>query len=482
MVFYATRMLNGTWNSGTSINNLGGSNLFPSIVQASNGTIFVFWSYKKIGSPNYQIYYRYLKGSVWSSYTKVPLQTATTWNDTQPSTAVDKTGTLWLIWTRDNSTVAGNTPVYRQLWYETLTSSGWSKHEQNITSTSDINWNFQPSVMVGKDGLQRIVYSKGQSTLSNFQINYIYRVGSGWSIPRGIVSSNSTANDMNPSLVQDRNGTLWVFWTRNMNTNFVIRAESSIDNATSWRGETMLTVACSGCVDSEFPAAVQSGVDKNLHVFYSTNPGATGFDIWELVTVNRISPVHDVTISRNVGSYGANASLVYAGGFSNPYAGISQSPVVVLFVTVQNLGDFAETTSVTLAVTNTTRISLGTQTVQIPINGSNIFSFPWNTSGVRPARFGLSANASIPVEPVGNRGDDSMAMTNIVHLLPLGDVDQDGSVTLTDVAVVFYNYGFSCFTPTTCSPRYNPFADTNGNGIIDIVDIGVVSRNFDTFT
>jgi len=64
----------------------------------------------------------------------------------------------------------------------------------------------------------------------------------------------------------------------------------------------------------------------------------------------------------------------------------------------------------------------------------------------------------------------------------LGDVDQDGSVTITDVGVVFYNYGFSCYTPATCSPRYNPFADANGNGIIDIVDVGVVSRNFDIFT
>jgi hypothetical protein len=64
----------------------------------------------------------------------------------------------------------------------------------------------------------------------------------------------------------------------------------------------------------------------------------------------------------------------------------------------------------------------------------------------------------------------------------LGDVDQDGSVTLTDVSVVFYNYGFSCFTPATCSTRYNPFADMNGDGIIDIVDIGVVSRNYGTFT
>jgi hypothetical protein len=336
--------------------------------------------------------------------------------------------------------------------------------------------------MAGKDGIMRVAFSRGQSSLNNFQINFVYRTSSGWSAPRAIVNSNPTGNDQNPSLIQDRNGTLWVFWSRDMTTNFAIRGESSIDNGTTWLGETLLTAACSTCADSEYPAAVQSTGDKKLWVFYSTNPGVTGFDIWALVTVSPIFPVHDIAISNSIGSYGTNASLIYAGGFVNPYAGINQSPVVALYVTVLNLGDFAETSSVSLTVTNTTSFSLGTQSVSVSQASSSVAFFLWNTSGVKPARYGLSAVASIPVEPIGNRGNDALARTNIVHLLPLGDVDQDGSVTLTDVSVVFYNYGFSCFTPTTCSPRYNPFADMNGDGIIDIVDIGVVSRNYGTFT
>ncbi len=482
MIYYASRMTDGTWTGNSSITNSGGRNLFPSIVQASNGTVFVFWSYKASTSTHYQLYYRYLKGSVWSTYTQVPLHNPTTLNDTQPSAALGRDGTIWLAWTRDNSTAAGTTPVMRQLWYETLNSTGWSKNELSITLPNDVNWNFEPSVMVPKDGVPRIVFSRGQSSLSNFQMNYIYRSGSGWTAPRAIVTSDPAANDQNPSLTQDRNGTLLVFWARDMTTNFSIRTEYSWDNGTSWRGETALTASCSNCVDTNDPTATQSNSDQKLWVFYSTNPGATGFDLYALVTVNPISPVHDISVSNSVGSYGTNASLLYAGGFKNPYAGINQSPVVTLYVTVMNLGDFAESTSVSMTATNTTNYSLGTQTVLIPIGGSSIFTFQWNTSGVRPARYGLSATASIPVEPLGNRGDDSLSVTNVVHLLPLGDVDQNGSVTITDVGVVFYNYGFSCYTPATCSPRYNPFADANGNGIIDIVDVGVVSRNFDIFT
>jgi len=482
VIYYASRMTDGTWTGNSSITNSGGRNLFPSIIQASNGTVFVFWSYKASTSTHYQIYYRYLKGSVWSVYTQVPLQTPTGLNDTQPSAALGRDGTIWLAWVRDNSTLAGTTPVMRQLWYETLNSTGWSRKELSITSSSDVNWNFEPSVMVPKDGIPRIAFSRGQSSLANFQINYVYRSGSGWTAPRAIVSSDPTANDQNPSLTQDRNGTLWVFWARDMTTNFAIRTEYSWDNGTSWRSETVLTAACSTCADSTYAAAVQSSSDKKLWVFYSTNPGATGYDLWALVTVNPISPVHDVAISNAIGSYGANASVIYAGGFHNPYAGISQSAVVLLSVTVLNIGDFVESVSLTTMVTNTTSYSLGTQTVAVPVGGSAIVSFSWNTSGLKPARYGMLANASIIVEPLGNRADDTLARTNIVHLLPLGDVDQDGSVTITDVGVVFYNYGFSCYAPATCSPRYNPFADANGNGIIDIVDVGVVSRNFDIFT
>jgi len=443
-ISYSTRLLNGTWTGNSTITNPGGRNLSPSLVQLANGTIFLFWSYKPTTSMNSQIYYRYLKGSVWSSYNKLPLHTPvcspTCWNDTQPSATVGRDGTLWLVWTRDNSTVAGTTPVYRQLWYETLNSTGWSKNEQNITFISDINWNFEPSVRVGKDGVPRVAFSRGQSLLANFQINYIYRSGSSWTLPRPIVASNSTSDDENPTLVQDRNGTLWVFWSRNMNSNFVIKSEYSWDNGTSWRGETMMTAACSGCADSRYPAAVQWSFDKNLYVFYSTNPGVTGFDLFALTTVNPISPVHDIAIANSTGSYGTNASLIYAGGFHNPYAGISQSAVVLLSVTIMNLGDFAENASLTMIATNSTNYSLGTQIVSLIPGGSAVVSFSWNTSGVRPARYGLSASASIPIEPIGNRGDNVLAKPNIVHLLPLGDVDQDGSVTITDVGVVFMLY------------------------------------------
>jgi hypothetical protein len=76
-------------------------------------------------------------------------------------------------------------------------------------------------------------------------------------------------------------------------------------------------------------------------------------------------------------------------------------------------------------------------------------------------------------------GDNSYGLTNQVRILPLGDVDQDGSVTLTDVSVFFYDFGFTA--ACNCS-RWTPYADIHGTGTIDIVDVGVASKNYGTLT
>jgi hypothetical protein len=63
--------------------------------------------------------------------------------------------------------------------------------------------------------------------------------------------------------------------------------------------------------------------------------------------------------------------------------------------------------------------------------------------------------------------------------LPLGDVDQDGSVTIIDVTTFFYDYNSVRGTPGS---RYNPYCDLINTGIINIIDIGIALRTYNTFT
>lgn len=462
----------------------------PALAQTSDGTIYLFWAYKPSTSTHSQIYYRTFKGNpgTWSAYTPVPLTVPTSMNDTAPSAAVGSDGSLWLVWTRDNSTVSNCCPIMRQLWYKTFRAGVWSP-EASLTSASDINWNWLPSVMVGKDGVVRIVWSKGQGLLVNFQVDYMTFNATVWSKPVAITFP--ATQDVNPAIMQDRNGTIWVFWSRDVPvsstlSDFVIYSRNSVDNGAHFYNQTetaLTSIVCftSSCVDSEWPAPVQSSTDRYLWLLFATDPSTSGlgFDIWELRTTNPIFPVHDVTLS----SFTASSTLQYPGGFPGPYVG--QSAIVTVFVTVRNLGDYNETVTVSLGATNITNYSLGNQNMRVLVGNSNTTGFNWNTTGVKPARYGLSANASIPKEPLGNRGDDSFAATNQIHILPLGDVDQDGSVTITDISVADFGYAATppcSFSSVTNQCRWNPYADVNGDGIIDIVDIGVVGIHYGIFT
>jgi hypothetical protein len=108
------------------------------------------------------------------------------------------------------------------------------------------------------------------------------------------------------------------------------------------------------------------------------------------------------------------------------------------------------------------------------------FYFYWNTTNITPARYGLSVSiAALPGETPGNMGDNSASVSNGIHILPLGDVDQDGSVTITDFSVAVYGFGF---TPACNCSRWNPYADIHGVGIIDIVDVGVIQHNYGIYT
>ncbi len=464
-ILYQTDFPNGTWRPVQRLTT-SGYNAGPALAQLSNNTILLFWS--QLVGHSFQIFDKRFNANLlgvgsWSVAAQV---TQTTLNDTQSSAAVGSDGRLWLVWTRANSTCSITCTARQQLFYKTLSGNVWSGE---IQLTVDSNQNFGSSVLVGRDGIVRVVWSKGVPT-SIYQLYYKTYNGIAWSSETQIVSSSST--DERPSLIQDRNGTLWTFWGRlivlSTTENFVLYNKFSTDNGNTWSVESQMNGGGSSTTDNKMPSAIQSSSNNTIWLVYVSNQ-LSDDDIWMLKST-QISPVHHVTISLLT----TTSHFQYPGGLVS----ILQPADVTISVTASNIGDFAETVSVTLSVTNTTTINLGTQSITLFSGVSGSLQYNWNTTTAKPARYTFKASlAPIPGETQGNSGDNSMSVKNLVHILPLGDVDQDGSVTITDVGVVFYNYGFA-----PPSPRYNPFADIDGNGIIDLLDIGVVSRNYGIFT
>ena len=460
---------NGVWSGDHNLTT-SGQNLSPYLAQLANGTIAVYWT--QLTGHSFDIFYTQYTQIGWSS----PIQiTSTIYNDTQPSATVDRSGTVWLVWTRVNSTNI-NVPAVKQLFYKTWTNGAWSPEKQ---LTTDSNQNYGSNVMVAKDGIIRVTWSKGTAG-NTYQLYQKTYNGTAWSSDAQIVSSSST--DERPTMVQDRNGTLWLFWGRLIVISALLQyyeiwGQYSYNIGTTWSSQIQLTpTPGTKTFDSFQPSAVQSNYGvKPLWIFYTSNYNEPNYDIYALQS-SGIYPVHDVIVSGTSSSNNLGTKWEYPGGLKS----VGQSAIETITVTVFNIGDYVENVFVTPSATNRTVIVIGTHNSLVGPGNTMNFYFYWNTTNVPPGRYGISVSiAALPGESLGNMGDNSYSVTNQVHIIPLGDIDQDGSVTISDVSQFFYDYNF---TPACNCSRWNPYGDINNNNIIDITDLGIVLANFNKYT
>jgi hypothetical protein len=64
-----------------------------------------------------------------------------------------------------------------------------------------------------------------------------------------------------------------------------------------------------------------------------------------------------------------------------------------------------------------------------------------------------------------------------VWLIPVGDVDWDGSVDISDLSIVALAYH-----STPASANWNPAADLNADGSVGIDDLSIVAIWYHTYT
>jgi hypothetical protein len=333
--------------------------------------------------------------------------------------------------------------------------------------------------MVGKDGIVRVLWSKGAAG-STYQIFSKTYNGITWSSDKQNVTSSST--DEHPSMIQDRNGTLWLYWGRLVVVSqlvqyYILYGKYSYDMGKTWSSEIQLTPTPGTKIfDSFMPNAVQTSFGvKSIWILYSSNYNVPDYDIYAVQSTG-INPVHDVIISGVSASTNLGTTWEYPGGLKS----VGQSAIVTIAVAVANIGDYVENPVVTVSATNTTVITIGSRSNLVGPGNTMNFYFYWNTTNITPARYSLSISiAPLPGETVGNMGDNSASVSNVIHILPLGDVDQDGSVTITDFSVAVFGFDF---TPACNCSRWNPYADVHGLGIIDIVDVGVIQHNYGIYT
>jgi len=189
----------------------------------------------------------------------------------------------------------------------------------------------------------------------------------------------------------------------------------------------------------------------NVTLTVQDSEGLTG-STWQLVEVGR----HDVAVTEVV-SYRA---WVYRGNSVN------------INVTVLNKGDFAENVTVTLYYNITANKIIGTQYNMTLFPGQNqTLFFVLDTTGVEYCHnYTITAVATIPLDnnPADNTLDNVYIKVRII-----GDLNGDGKVDITDLAMASAAFG-----SYPGHPRWNPAADINRDNRIDIQDIARVSANF----
>ena len=184
-----------------------------------------------------------------------------------------------------------------------------------------------------------------------------------------------------------------------------------------------------------------------------------------------------LTLAFNVGLVRAQVNIhdVAVTSFTSSKTVVGLGYGLNVTVTAEDMGDYAETSNVTVYA-NTTSIACA-QNVTFSIANSTLFArvrditFTWNTAGFAYGNYTVSAYVTLaPGET--NAANSSLTGGNVTVTIP-GDINGDGTVDVYDAIILA-----SAFGSNPSSPNWNPNVDINGDGIVDIYDAIILAAHF----
>ena len=441
------RMWNSSnWTSKQQVTNDLNVNNFDFVAPLANQTMIILWSSNRTGHP--QLFYRLYASGVTNPYpTTNPIQlTSNSMYDVSPSAVQDRNGRIWVAWARQNSAKTTS-----DIYYKYYNGTSWSADFSLPKGSSPSLFENSPSLTQTKDGRIWALFSSNDT--ANANLYYTTTTGTLSSLPpAGIPSGSWTTKtpilgsgdeDDRPSIVQSRDGTIWIFYQKSILSGAeYIYYGSSADNGATWTSPTSFST---GTDDS--PSAAQMG-DHKLWVFWNRQ---TATQQLMYIFSDQIAGIHDIGI-RGLSSI---PSLVESGDRFN------------ITVTATNYGDFQENTVLTLKLNSTILTSIN---LSLSSGQSQLIFYSYQT--VQPAWGRYTLTSSIPIlvgENTINQGDNSMSI-GPERVSPPGDVNRDGIDNILDVALVAYSFG-----SRPGSPTWNPVADINRDGVVDILDVAQVA-------
>jgi hypothetical protein len=182
--------------------------------------------------------------------------------DRTPSITVTADGNIWVVWSSNR-----DDPNY-EIYYKVYNESSWSL-DTRLTENAGVD-EF-PSIMQDKDGDVWVVWSSDRT--GNFEIYYkIYNYTKKEWLPEELLISHP-AVDSDPSIMQAQDGRIWVAWIRDNNLFYKVLFE----NKTEVVPDTKLT-------DNEinrYPSIMQAQDGKVWVAWESYRPEmSSGLDIY----------------------------------------------------------------------------------------------------------------------------------------------------------------------------------------------------------
>jgi hypothetical protein len=433
------------WGGVTALVSDGLDNIAPAMAELANGTIVLAWSRGTGTSTGYDLYWKGFNGIRWTSPS--PLVQATG-NDLYPDLLRLNNGTLWLFWYRVTATNAGG-----DLFFKSYNGTAWTSEKTLVATSFEEKF---PAATQSADGRVWLLYESNVNGVQQLW-DKVWN-GTAWS--SAAVFTNTVNMDIYPSIVQDRSGVLWVYWSRELPTKDLTNPfqwdlfyKNSTDNGNTWKAEAQIANPQFTNSDEFHPTIIQS-FDKTLWVVYDSNqPVNNPWGTFNLYILQS-TPVagHDlaVTFLKTLGGYGSFSS--------NPRTG----EVATVYITVTNLGDFADTSTLNAYVNST---QIGSTSITLSAGRSMTYSFFWNSTGSSIGRY----QALAKVAPMS--GEVVMQNNNLAVpflLVSRGDVNRDGRVNIFDLALVAVHFGTQIG-----QANYWFEADLTHDGYIDIRDLTI---------
>jgi uncharacterized protein (DUF2141 family) len=483
-IFY--KIYNGTfWSSETRLTFDNATDELPSILQTSDGKIWVFWDSLRTG--NYDIFYKTTvnNGANWTAATQLTSHQAEEWD---PSAIETVDGEIWLTYTRKDD-----------IYYMTYNGTDWSSPTQLTTDSLD-DWH--PSILQDNASNIWVFWDSDRISYNGVpQTDIYYQLynGTSW-LPEDVQLTTDKDDDDMPSVIQDNNGTLWVFWSSNRVSNrdlfyrinatlplhdveifSVIPLNSSIEWGDIAQIEVVVRnhglsnetveVECyanNTLIDTKIVWDLPPGELESIYFlldsvdfsggYYTLSatalsvPGETNVDDNTFVDgVLRIK-WHDIAVLNVVPS-----KTIVGEGFT-----------ALINVTVQNQDSQTETFNLTVSYDG---INISTQEVTLGVQETTHVVFTWNTTGVAKGNYTISATAS----PLPDEIDtiDNVYSDGYVAIVVPGDVNGDGTVEISDLTSLSQTYGF-----TQESSGWEPNYDINNDYVIDVFDLAVMGKNY----